>query len=63
MKNEENVAEKVEEEVASQENISLESLSLIELKALAYDQIVMVERSQNNLKVINEEMLKRQQKR
>lgn len=34
--------------------MSIENLSLTELKALAYDNIAIVEQAQNNLKLINE---------
>jgi hypothetical protein len=40
---------------------TLEELSLIELKALAYDQLAVLERSQQNLRVINAEIAKRSQ--
>jgi hypothetical protein len=35
------------------------SLSTIELKALAYDQLVQIELAQNNLKTINQELVVR----
>jgi hypothetical protein len=37
----------------------MEKLSLIELKALAYDQLVQLENAQSNLKLINLEISKR----
>ena len=35
--------------------------TLVELKALAFDEISVIEQAQHNLKVINEEMNKRKQ--
>lgn len=37
----------------------LQSMSVTELKAAAFDQIVTVEQAQNNLKFINQELNKR----
>lgn len=39
----------------------LSEMTLIELKALAYDQIGVLERSQQNLKIINAEIERRMQ--
>jgi len=39
----------------------LSEMTLIELKALAYDQISVLERSQQNLQIINAEIEKRMQ--
>lgn len=39
----------------------LSEMTLIELKALAYDQIQNIEIAQNNLRFINEEIQKRSQ--
>lgn len=39
----------------------LSEMTLIELKALAYDQIQNIEIAQNNLRFINEEIQKRNQ--
>lgn len=36
--------------------------TLEELKVMAYDQLVVLEQTQNNLKVINQEIAKRQVK-
>lgn len=36
--------------------MNLGELSIIELKALAYDQIVQLELHQNNLKAVNQEL-------
>ena len=41
--------------------IYLSELTDIELKALAYDEIIKLENTKNNLNVINQEFLKRQQ--
>lgn len=35
-------------------------MSINELKALAYDQLAIIEQTQNNLKLINQEILERQ---
>jgi len=37
----------------------LSEYSIIELKAMAYDQLAQIEFCQNTLKVINEELIKR----
>lgn len=37
----------------------LSDLTVIELKALAYDQLAQLELSQNNLKILNQELSKR----
>lgn len=42
-------------------NRQLSELTLIELKALAYDQIQNIEIAQNNLRFINQEIEKRNQ--
>ena len=39
----------------------LTEMSLIELKAMAYDQIGLLERCQQNLQIINTEIAKRQE--
>ena len=41
--------------------INLEELSLTELKALVYDEIMKVEQAQHNLSVLREEIAKRQE--
>lgn len=43
------------------ENKQLTEMTLIELKALAYDQIQNIEIAQNNLRFINQEIQKRNQ--
>lgn len=43
--------------------INLSDLTLVELKAYAYDEIVKLNISNSNLRVINDELSKRQQKR
>jgi len=42
-----------------QKNIT--EYSIIELKSIAYDQIVLIEQSQTNLKTINQELQRRNQ--
>jgi hypothetical protein len=42
--------------------INLSDLTLVELKAYAYDEIVKLNISNSNLRVINDELSKRQQK-
>lgn len=39
----------------------LENATEIELKAMAYDQLALIEQAQANLRAINEELRKRQQ--
>ncbi len=39
--------------------MDITKLNLNELKVLAYDEMVKFEQSQNNLKIINEEIIKR----
>lgn len=41
------------------EQTNISQLSIIELKALAYDQLTQLEISQQNLKIINQELNKR----
>lgn len=40
---------------------TIKDFSVVELKALAYDEIVKVEQAQNNIKVINQELIARSQ--
>jgi hypothetical protein len=42
--------------------INLADLTLVELKAISYDEIVKLNLSQNNLRVLNQELYNRQQK-
>ena len=42
--------------------INLADLTLVELKAFAYDEVVKLNFSQNNLRVLNQELYNRQQK-
>lgn len=42
--------------------INLADLTLVELKAISYDEIVKLNLAQNNLKVLNQELYNRQQK-
>ena len=39
--------------------MDIKTLSVTELKALAFDTLVIIERNQNNLKIINQEIEKR----
>ena len=41
--------------------INTDTASLIELKAAVYDQMVVVEQAQNNIKILNAEIAKRNQ--
>lgn len=41
------------------EQKSISEFTLVELKALAYDQMAQIELSQNNLKIINQEFSRR----
>jgi len=42
--------------------INLVDLTLVELKAFAYDEVVKLNLAQNNLRVLNQELYNRQQK-
>lgn len=42
--------------------INLADLTLVELKAISYDEIVKLNLAQNNLRVLNQELYNRQQK-
>lgn len=44
-----------------QKQINLSDLTLVELKAFAYDEVVKLNFSQNNLRIINQELSNRQQ--
>jgi len=44
-----------------QKQITLSDLNLVQLKAIAYDEIVKLNVSQNNLRVLNQELSNRQQ--
>ena len=39
----------------------LEDLTVLELKAFAYDQMIQLEQAQNNLRVLNQELVRRAQ--
>jgi hypothetical protein len=39
--------------------MNIEQMTVEQLKALAYDSLVLIEQSQNNLKLINQELAKR----
>lgn len=42
--------------------INLVDLTLVELKAYAYDEVVKLNLAQNNLRILNQELYNRQQK-
>lgn len=44
-----------------QKQIALSDLNIVQLKAIAYDEIVKLNISQNNLRFINQELFNRQQ--
>ena len=44
-----------------QKQITLADLNIVQLKAIAYDEIVKLNVSQNNLRVLNQELSDRQQ--
>lgn len=44
-----------------QKQITLADLNIVQLKAIAYDEIVKLNVSQNNLRVLNQELSNRQQ--
>ena len=44
-----------------QKQITLADLNIVQLKAIAYDEIIKLNISQNNLIFINQELAKRQQ--
>ena len=41
------------------ENKKLEDMTAIEIKALVYDQMALIEQSQQNIKLLNDELRKR----
>lgn len=41
--------------------MDITKMNLVELKSLAYDQLAQLEQTQNNLKIINQEIINRQQ--
>lgn len=41
--------------------MDITKMNLVELKSLAYDQLTSLEQTQNNLKIINQEIINRQQ--
>lgn len=47
--------------MSQQKQITLSDLNIVQLKAIAYDEIVKLQVSQNNLRFINQELFKRQQ--
>lgn len=44
-----------------QKQITLADLNIVQLKAIAYDEIIKLNISQNNLRFINQELFNRQQ--
>ena len=44
-----------------QKQITLADLNIVQLKAIAYDEIVKLNVSQNNLRVLNQDLSNRQQ--
>ena len=44
-----------------QKQITLADLNIVQLKAVAYDEIIKLNVSQNNLRVLNQELSNRQQ--
>ena len=44
-----------------QKQITLAELNIVQLKAIAYDEIVRLNVAQNNLRVLNQELSNRQQ--
>ena len=44
-----------------QKQMTLAELNIVQLKAIAYDEIVKLNVSQNNLRVLNQELSNRQQ--
>lgn len=44
-----------------QKQIGLADLNIVQLKAIAYDEIIKLNISQNNLRFINQELFNRQQ--
>ena len=47
--------------MVEQKQITLADLNIVQLKAVAYDEIVKLNVSQNNLRVLNQELSNRQQ--
>ena len=44
-----------------QKQVTLADLNIVQLKAIAYDEVVKLNISQNNLRAINQELFNRQQ--
>ena len=44
-----------------QKQITLADLNIVQLKAIAYDEIIKLNISQNNLRFVNQELFNRQQ--
>lgn len=50
-----------EQQEQQEKQVSLNDLNIVQLKAIAYDEIVKLNVSQNNLRFINQELFNRQQ--
>ena len=48
-------------EEQQQKQITLADLNIVQLKAIAYDEIIKLNISQNNLRFVNQELFNRQQ--
>lgn len=51
----------MEEQQEQSKQVTLNDLNIVQLKAIAYDEIVKLNTSQNNLRFINQELFNRQQ--
>ena len=50
-----------EQQEQQEKQVTLNDLNIVQLKAIAYDEIVKLNVSQNNLRFINQELFNRQQ--
>ena len=53
--------EEQQEQQEQSKQVTLNDLNIVQLKAIAYDEIVKLNASQNNLRFINQELFNRQQ--
>lgn len=53
--------EQQEQQEKQEKQVTLNDLNIVQLKAIAYDEIVKLNVSQNNLRFINQELFNRQQ--
>ena len=51
----------MEQDLEQPKQVTLDDLNVVQLKAIAYDEIVKLNVSQNNLRFINQELFTRQQ--